>query len=65
MSSRCLAVRREHEISRSPLLARRGGRDIKKVAKHPILERTGWLFWKLNHHPRCTFGAAAPPGQEG
>ena len=30
---------------RSPLLARRGGRDIKKnVAKLPLMERTGWWF---------------------
>ena len=29
----------------SPLLARRGGRDIKKnIAKLPLMERTGWWF---------------------
>ena len=29
----------------SPLLARRGGRDIKRnIAKLPLMERTGWWF---------------------
>jgi len=29
----------------SPLLARRGGRDIKKnIAQLPLMERTGWWF---------------------
>ena len=62
-----------------PLLARRGGRDIKEdIAKLPLMERTGW--WVkiekdlLTHHPVCAAsdaslfllsGAATPPGQEG
>ena len=25
-----------------PLLARRGGRDKNDIAKHPLMERTGW-----------------------
>ena len=45
----------------SPLLARRGGRDIKRnIAKLPLMERTGWwfkikaeMFLNLNHHPVC------------
>jgi hypothetical protein len=29
----------------SPLLARRGGHDIKRnIAKLPLMERTGWWF---------------------
>jgi hypothetical protein len=32
----------------SPLLARRGGRDIKRnIAKLPLMERTGWWV-KIN-----------------
>ena len=31
------------EPATSPLLARRGGRDIKRnIAKLPLMERTGW-----------------------
>src|SRR4030095_8535308 len=67
--------------ARSRLLARRGGRDIKRnIAKLPLMERTGWWF-KINRNVfepdppprlrhqrklRCSLsGAAAPPGQEG
>src|SRR4030095_2225859 len=60
----------------SPLLARRGGRDIKKnIAKLPLMERTGWwfkikqkCFLNPNHHPVCgamvasaTFSMPQPP----
>ena len=66
---------------RSPLLARRGGRDIKKnIAKLRLMERTGWwikidsVFLNLIHHPVCGAkvasrlfldAAATPPVQEG
>src|SRR4030095_11315993 len=67
--------------ARSRLLARRGGRDIKRnIAKPPLMERTGWWF-KINRNvfepdppPRLRHfgafapfltGAATPPGQEG
>ena len=63
----------------SPLLARRGGRDIKRnIAKLPLMERTGWWFKisinVLAHHPVCAESElrdiflrrrSAPPGQEG
>ena len=46
--------------TQSPLLARRGGRDLKRnIAKLPLMERTGWWFrsngnvFELNHHPVC------------
>jgi len=29
------------------------------------MERMGWWFQNLNHHPVCACGAATPPGQEG
>src|SRR5688572_23398204 len=66
---------------RSPLLDRRGGRDIKKnIAKLPLMERTGWwitidrVFLNLFHHPGCGAkvasrhlldATATPPVQEG
>ena len=49
----------------SPLLVRRGGRDINKnAAKPPLLERTGWSLtrqieecvletWLASDHPVC------------
>src|SRR5687768_374142 len=38
-------------VERSPLLARRGGRDIKKnIAKLPLMERTGWWFKIRENH---------------
>ena len=68
-------------LCKAPLLARRGGRDIKKnIAKRPLMERTGWWF-KINRNvlsaeppPRLRrfgcfapflTGAATPPGQKG
>ena len=43
---------------KSPLLARRGGRDIKRnIAKLPLMERTGWWF-KIN---RIVFEPEPPP----
>src|SRR5687767_8713498 len=43
---------------RSPLLDRRGGRDIKRnIAKRPLKERTGWWF-KIN---RNVFDLEPPP----
>src|SRR4029453_5501533 len=66
---------------RSPLLARWGGRAIKRnIAKLPLMERTGWWFMiqrnvlepdpppRLPHFGGFAFlltGAATPPGQEG
>ena len=36
---------RHADTQPSPLLARRGGRDIKRnIAKPPLMERTGWWF---------------------
>ena len=61
----------------SPLLARRGGRDIKRnIAKLPLMERTGWWvrIQRRTTPPVCAasdvfcvflLGAATPPGQEG
>jgi hypothetical protein len=59
-------------VGPSPLLARRGGRDIKKISRSlvwgadgvVVLDR-GFRISSLNHHPVCTFGAATPPVQEG
>jgi hypothetical protein len=43
----------------SPLLARRGGRDIKRnIAKLPLMERTGWWF-KIKR--KNVFEAEPPP----
>jgi hypothetical protein len=48
-----------------PLLARRGGRDIKRnIAKLPLMERTGWWFMIRNalnliHHPVCAVSEAS------
>jgi len=65
-------------VDDSPLLTRRGGRDIKKnVAKPPLLERTGWSLTEtvcVSDHPVCAAseasllfvtGAATPPHEEG
>ena len=62
----------------SPLLLRRGGRDIKKnAAKPPLAERTGWSVMETvsaSDHPVCAAseasqhfisGAATPPQEEG
>ena len=48
---------RHADTQPSPLLARRGGRDIKRnIAKPPLMERTGWwfiqqIFLILSNHP--------------
>jgi len=71
-------IQSESRKGSSPLLERRGGRDIKKnVAKPPLLERTGWSLTETvstSDHPVCAAaeasryflrGAATPPHEEG
>src|SRR5215470_12903952 len=62
----------------TPLLVRRGGRDLKKnVAEPPLKKRTGWSLTQtvsVSDHPACAAsvasrhfitGAATPPHEEG
>jgi hypothetical protein len=60
-------------MKQSPLLARRGGRDAKKISRSVLLwsgrgggfRSTKVYLSNLTHHPVRGFAADAPPGQEG